>query len=710
MRKVLAKLPGWLQGKAARIETQLADMVEHLSAQAEDSATKPFTIKQGREQLDCALLEIASTGQSEAVERFVADLLARLPSSSEIAVVTHSRPEIATQQPKPESDEGTARLHTLLRPVPGQNTREVRSYLLVRSLHREEHPNWLNSVCESAHGSAVCVRALSGPAAARVLLDWAGAHADESRTEGWSSIAAEPQMHARHPMGSWQFDAPLGVETWECVTLRAGVQGCAAAHVRTTALVKGLVPAARKTLHEIAKQYANHGLMPLRELQGKPQDVYPCLPWLHKLDRSTDRALKRKGCLLSSTEASRLLPLPAGASSLTLGEPRATSLRTLNNRGAVTHLGTWPTGYHNMMLLGTPGAGLTYLGNAILAAHLAGGGQAWAVRGQESQVFDEVAGAHKVTLVPGQPISLNPLYGLQSESDYYDARAALLAWVMALAEGNGADVPVTASDDGWHALSRALDTAWERVRGELRLSVILAELDHDCEAGRHLARTIRTKLEGLLPEWFKGPSAIDASAAYVSVDITGFSRTQHEHIIAATVLTLHTLETARLSRHRPKMLLVDEVGLLGDGAAYDLVQLALRRFRPLNGTAIFCSPPFSAKPDEQTSMQRVLTEYCANKVLMQGAHMGGWFEWGKNIFGRAGDLVRSSMSSSRFLWVQEQQRMATLLELELSPEAQVTFAPSHWQLKNYRSARAEGLTIPQSLARGTQAYSPVKGN
>lgn len=696
MLKVLAHLPAWLRGPAHRKSEAFSSLKAQLNRQDSGQKTRPapYTCQQGRETWDGTVIEIRLHGGLHGLHELTSQLSTFLPVPWEVSVLTHTEPKELVESSQSEADTLAGRVDSLLQPM--QSACSFRTYLLVRTSSRLGRMAWFDALLDELFRRNIPLQVLEGPAAAELLHHYRFGNLT-GPSQGWCSIVGEPSGGARHPQQHWGFNGLDSLETWECVTFLAISKPAQIIHVETTALVRGDSFASTKVLSKKEHQMLGLGIRPGHRLQGKASEPFPAVPWLRPVAKANKAG--RNELATSSAEMARMLPIPAGAPRGFLPHGRETALRALNHRGAEVHLHASHL-HGNMLVLGVEGAGLTYLGHAITAAHLRGGGQAWRLHWQISPVFDDVTGSYTISPSPERPVSINPLHGLDTESAYFAVRDVLREWLRVLA-----GLPQHPEIHISHLLAGALDTAWERTKGNLELTYVLAELAHSSPAGCALASDIRQRLEGVPMALFKGANPVTADHRHIGINFSAFKGERPREILASTAVALYAATAARLPRMMSKLLLVDETSVLESAECAKLLESALRSMPRHNAAAVFCGRPFDAEPLKQTASQRVLDCYCTHKLLMQGHERGGWNQRAAAVVDNAGAFVRSTHTYSRFVSLRENEGAGALLELVLSREAQVAFAPDRRQQAAYKTARASGMSVIDALSQAAREDS-----
>jgi len=714
MQRLRELLPTWLGGPKRPNATALCRLSEHIRSQPDNEDSELISVTIGREKWEGAIMELRLFGNVTAVQDFSAQMLAAVPPHSEVSFITLSSPLAHLTQTESGTTSAQDRLASLLRPAPNRVAKRIRTYVLVRTKPGARPDDWLDAVRMAAQRNNIAHRSLSNVEASEFLSGWQGPRSAASEAAAWADLTLEPGTSSYHPLHMPNFDKRVNEETWETVTFAVNETGENARHVASSVVVFGAQPDVHQALAALIAKYHRRGIAVRATAYGQVGDeAVPRMPWLQPLSSKSKR--QRKGeHSFDARRVAALLPFPLSGTDETPPNWQQYALPAFSNLGALTHLHGRPGQYGGHTLaLGVAGSGATYMANAQLAAHLRGGGQAWALRWQDAPVFNEVAEGTTYDIAVDSAFSINPLSGIASEQHLWDVFSILRSWLAMLANNppkspfDRPNAPLTTTE--YFLLERALEKAWCCAGTELGLTFVLEELAQLSQEGSDLAGRIRARVNALPPEWFEGPNTVDITANYVSIHLGSLS-TVHRELAAASMLVLHHRAIVSLPAQTPKLLVVDEAGMFGQEGAEHLLAAHLRTLRMRNAAAFICARPFSAEHKGQTPHERVLDEHCENKVLMYCMHQEA--EWATRYERALGYRITcappSRNGASRFIWVQEPRGSAAILELELCQEATVAFAPGPWREAAYREARAAGEPIENALKLAVIASPPKR--
>lgn len=692
----------------------------------------PWNVSQGRSKWEGFATELRKPICGKSLEHLLQQLALCQPL--ELTFITHSKPV----QPHQGGDRfGVSRITSPA--VPG--LRELRTYLFLRR-PLEPLQESFGDVLRNAWGFGDfdgTFSPLSGDKALAVIQPWA---VENGRAPGAVSsraafVARQEGVHASHPLQLPTFDlADPSVESWEITTVTTPTWDALMQERRKAKPVvdtcsRGLIQFRSAVLLASKDVPVDAALRERRarfHAAGFATHVIPAggayasvvAPWLASM---TERPMT----LFTSDiqAAARQIAVPRGLSPNAppfLGDyssrgrydVKGQNLAALNLRGGQFPLGP-PTGCEmsGTLIAGNAGSGLTYTANAMLAAHLAGGGLAWALREAPSSVFDDVHCATELVLSPQKPICLNPLGGFQAREDLSADLWLLRAWVYGLSV-QGGDERQEPDQSRLAAIEAAITDAWQRTGASLGLNEVIGALEagsatHDEFWGRkaaEVAAALRRGTSSMAQEWFNGPSGIDTAAPYVSFTLSGFPAGSIEgQKIASTVLALHSQVAARDRGRQRRMVLLDSVDLLGDDeGARGVLRGSLIGARMYNVRHVITTRPFAAStPGDETSREALLWNLCPLKALMtfQGHHSESWLkalsrEFTPQELSTLGDRrVRS------FAWCCGSDGDHGLLPatLKFPVEASVLLAPAPHEAELYALARSQGHTAQEALTR-----------
>jgi len=712
MSRILSKLAAKLAGVEKSRIAAFTRTVEQLRACPEGPDVVPILVTLGQDNWEYSVLELGFPGGLIPMTELPVKLLAVLPPAAEITFVTHTLPVSQEYVVATADNAIEERFSHLLAPAPGQASNCIRSYLLVRTPQgASSSPDWPGDAWEALIHAYTPSRVLPGAEAAALLQTWCGAQADAEPSNVWICMVARPGPGCRHPLQTLSFGSAATSETWEAVSFRVAQAGEGFTHLASSVVLKECDATLRNASSDLVEAYVHRGYSVGEMHRGQASEpITSAMAWLQPVKQLSRR---HKECLLLKEDVARQLPLPLSHPDTLPSEMQPFSLAAYDNLGAAMHLRSQhPYRRTHTLVMGYAGSGLTYLGNAFLAAHLRGGGHAWALRWQPAPIFDEVANAQVVNPTPDCQISLNPLSGLATAEQLWHVRPVLLSWLAMLAEvSHGAEAADTRNTWYRHWLETALEKAWGQVRENLGLEHVLIELECLSPPAHELSERIRAKLKNLPAAWFEGASSTQSAARYVSVSPAELNTPERE-TVAATVLALHYCAIVKTPRSVPKMLLIDEAGVLARDGVQELLSLVLRALLAENALAIICEKPFLAHKQNQSPLERVLDEQCENKVLTSNMHHHCWRDRFVSMLGYAPGTPSSVAGRCAYLmWVQEQNRTAALLKLELGREAQVAFSANPWQGFAYKESRSQRTPVMAALAHAATAVSPyAKGN
>ncbi len=677
-------------------------------------------------------------------EAFIERLLGNAPEGLEACVAVHQRPAAL---------EGTQAGWLGL--THGRPAREVRSYVFLRLARGAVSPPLVELLEAAGHVGRVASRQLAMDEVRALLQPWclavADSVSDNKRGSGvreassMASLTLDAQRGACHPLQTLNIEPATDLESWSFARVTVAPRDVVERHVRKAHLQAqsglpflaprdGVFPRAKElesawlmgetvACHQVsvllrgpalsvrdgvrmpAEQYRRHGFSCRVTQPAATQQLLEALPWLRDGARQA-RRMAAQSALLPLSALVPLLPALQRAKTRCAAAGQAGGLWLRDRFGAPCLLDARQSeGNYNTLILGLAGSGCTFLGNAVLGAHLAAGGRAWALRWGSSKIFDGEHGVEDIRLEPENVFSVNPLGGMPDIDAFFDALPVLKAWLHALAdlEGEGATDRERAVFE--HLVEPVLHSAWRDAGPELGLVRVLAELESHHLDGEMLASRIRKGLHGLAPAWFEGRSALDESARYLSFDTSGFEKLPQEMTLSRTMMALYSIALRRMPRAPAMMLLVDEADVLGSRGAARLLEVVLRRARWSGSQVVLTDHPFSADSRHQHSHHRAMDENCAHKLLLHSKteYAHGWLERARGQDANALlRQVRTTWQRSSFVWLQEFRGQAEWLELELPPASCTVLGPRGPEYFVYRDARRQGLTSAQALELALQ--------
>ncbi|MDN8079013.1 hypothetical protein QZN30_06570 [Burkholderia multivorans] len=362
---------------------------------------------------------------------------------------------------------------------------------------------------------------------------------------------------------------------------------------------------------------------------------------------------------------------------------------------------------HNVLVTGGQAAGKEYLCRSLLSAHVAAGGPAWLVAGENSAasttaLVDMLGGRSQVLTLDGT--GLNPLAMCQEEADVFELRN----WVASL-------ITPVVSDLNWDCLmrlERAMVTAWQYRKGAFRLEHVRLELmREDDTLCRELADALAPYTgDGEYVRLFSGePLDLDTDTLLV-LDTTAFSG-EKGPMLTMTLLAMLNLHWKNMPCKPRKMVYFDA----GNGLSrYDyqvtgaagLLQTILRRSRIFNGAFVTCLPYEDLVDWRRRPAVEVVVENSAWHALMQVPRYAadredltkalGYPEQVSRLWPHARTIPHKGAWFVLTSWAGTQ-----LLSLNPGQLHQGMHATNDLRGPAYRAARAQGLTPVDALRAAT---------
>ncbi len=706
--------PGWLTGvpSGARLRHDIATLLARGTPSGEAPGRTPSAGADARSPASPGgwALELGRAPSSEALPQLLERLALELPDGAELAFAAHVHPVDAGVQARAASCArtedacdagGTSGCARLLEAAHSRASAHA-TYLFVRT----DAP-----LPETAVPRALEVfRALgwwartAPQAGLRALLQaWAPA-VERSPGRAVRAWVARPVARARHA-AQWQFPQPEALESssrLSCLQLRLRLEpGTGRAHFEGALIELLETPRAEQDVAAEALEQALRASSLAAQGVSPHEGLAAALPWLTPSQRLWRLPAMRHPVPMSLARAAALMPFDAG---LSLPERREDApsargaLQVRNARGESVLLDARGPGRSSHVLIqGAAGAGNTYFAHAMLASHLAAGGHAWAVRWAREPLFDALHGLLEHPLDEGAPLSLNPLGGYQSLDALQDDMGLLLGWLLALAGLELRPLENGCGDEAARHLEEALHRAWQRQGERLDVEAVQHALDASGHDTAHaLAERLRTRLAGLDARWLAGRSPLLDERGSCAFDAQALSGSVWGELLCTTLLVLHARVAFEHDRRTSKMLVLDELALIGSTGATRLLEELLRRARPYGVQWVCVTGTFSAEPARQRPHERVLDAHSAFKLLLSG-RLEDQRGWARRVASEAHEelLLRQVRTHAgrraRALWVDEERGGVELLTLELAPLAHPVFGHDREVLLAWKKARREGL-------------------
>jgi hypothetical protein len=740
----------WTTSAQAAFDSLAAELPNE--AEASFSSASTAALKDGAKA--GLVFELGAVAGPLVLAEFMEQLLHVAPENTEVTVATVSGPKAVTSCVDTTPSRSSLQVLAYpLSPSARRNLREVRSYLFVRTPNAALAREYFSVVERLCQSFCIAARPLEDAEVLALLAPWC-------REPGAGSpmtacLSAEPGGHSGHPLQRLRFNEAIDIHSFECTHVRvlgrasqerllrrcatqlralqgegsvaaersrarileltdAAGQGRPLAWTQMSTLLQGDALSVWQEVPKYALRLGEAGTGVSVAYPAKDTDKIKALPWL--LTQKAALKCRHSGKTRPSPpdQVARVLALPwrVPAEWRAPLQPSTALWVRDHLRVPVLFDARQSGGVPNMLVLGAAAAGLTYLTNAMMAAHLCGGGHGWTLSCGGNPIFAAVHGTADIVLDAARPQSLNPLAGLLTEVDFEAQCSLLVAWLGAVAgldEGGFADYEIYKSR---HCLEFALTLAWQEARGQLGLEHVLERMSDPTVGGAEIVARIRQRLAGLSPEWFEGPSSLDETAPFLSIDISRVQGPGSNALLAQTVVVLHALSAARGDRSTPQLLIIDELEMLAGPGAPRVLEVVLRMARPNNDQVVLTCHPFSAHSTQQTALQKVVDENTPHKVLMStgGWPVADWFARGPREVNipvpRPGP--RSSRNSSQFVWLTGAPSGPLLLELELDGALSPVLSAHSDQVRQFQQALEAGRNLDDALAASGVHYRPAE--
>ncbi len=693
-----------LQGPAVLVGERMRAVFERLSV-PEHAMPGAFELSGDKQRLAAVAFKVDRVVNNQARQALVDTLLNGLPNGAEVYMVTHAAP----MQPPARASDSHPMLHFLDAPLEG--ALEVSGYLFLRAACPSEHLHHAGT--DALRSAGIAYHGMSFDEVQKLLMPWsqfketkAQLRSLDAKVSSVIGFVARSFTYFCHPQGSEAAAGLRDLATWEAVSFRV----CAtplenfAVAAHATLLLQGPRETVERAMPNYFAAYAHAGLA-LQELAFN-EDRLRTLPWLTTTKARTPSGETRAPQW--KVPLSNLVPFAQGARfNRSSNHP---ALLARDQQGSVCpllHAEDLNMG-GNVLVQGCAGSGLTYFSNAMLSAHLVGGGSAWSLRWSRDRFFEDAHATEGVWLELAKPLSINPLHGFTTPDAFEDAKDYLTPWLQAL---SGRDLRETSDYErhtGRYAIEQALTSAWSLERENLGLGAVLARLEAQGELGTAVCGALRTRLGALSPAWFEGPPSFDRNAKYVSF---GFADNHPAEELGWTVLTLYALTIKSRPGMEPKMLVVDEAALLGQDGAPSLIARVLRGLRPRNGRAVIVDHTY--RTENRWPHETAFIEACGSVALLYSAcpeesNWSRYFE-DKQEFANVVKSARNFRTHAHIAWISLHTPTAQLVELRHPPAARVVLGgapPFAWAA--YKGARESGKSALEAAGLAAQVPHPSR--
>lgn len=625
------------------------------------------------------VIQISRPPTAELLTEFITQLVAHLSPSAEISVMTQS---------EPSSDQISATL----------TARTLHSYLVIRESGATDMSKTAELVTNLLRCCSIDCELLNHAQVQEFCRPWL--LPDSGNGSVTKSMRGSSSRLYTHRLQRQRYLDSCALRTLESTHFHAKDPSNPGISHRMTRLIQGPEMLVRAEAEGFLHEDYRAGYRPEIASPAQLNDRLDALPWLISR-KQAQAALKRgKTPRRAAHELGPLLPVPCGASPLPLAAAEPGYRMALDHLGVPVVLATDPYYASNIFIAGNAGTGKTHLANSMAEGCVLEKGHAWVLSQNGSPILCESMGGQNFRLHPESGCSLNPLHGISELWEFQELTEVLVSWLATLA-----NIEVEPKNVGEHrgraVLEMALLEAWQQAGENLGLTHVLHVLEASEPEGAELAVAIRSHIEGLGSTWFEGPCDVDFNVPFVNFDVPYVPSEFLQNLLPLTVMVLFTAAALRLPRKARKVLVVDDLSMLGKAGAAALLRSVLRRTRTMHAQAIVISQSYFGDAEMRWPHETTVREACGNTILFQLGHLEAASAFEEIGFGSKSNFVneilhRRDYNMVRFAMSSGYSGVPMLLQIPRDAEASVRFSPSAATLIPYVQARKAGATPAQA--------------